>query len=149
MPAKRTAVHKRDQAPAPRVETLTVAKGVNYPPGRMLISSPLEIQAVVAQVPKGHVLRLSQLRTHLAHQHNADYTCPLTTGIFLRVAAEAALEEGTSLPWWRVVRDDGKPLDKLPGGPQAQQAQLVAEQVPVLPGRSWRVDVDQAAWQPA
>ena len=45
----------------------------------------------------------------LAHWHNADVTCPLVTGIFLRIVAEAAEEErlaGKSAitPYWRGAR---------------------------------------------
>ncbi len=36
---KKSAIQKRDAAPAPRVEVLSEPKGANYPPGRMLISS--------------------------------------------------------------------------------------------------------------
>jgi alkylated DNA nucleotide flippase Atl1 len=88
---------------------LTEPKGANYPPGRMLISSPQEIAEVVAGIPRGQVMSMSTLRRTLAERHDADYTCPLTTGIFLRVAAEASDEENGALPYWRVVRDDGRP----------------------------------------
>jgi alkylated DNA nucleotide flippase Atl1 len=124
---KKTAIQKRDTAPAPRVEVLTQPKGANYPPGRMLISSPQEIAEVVAGISRGQVMSISALRRTLAEQHDADYTCPLTTGIFLRIAAEASDEENGALPYWRVVRDDGRILDKLPGGPAAQAKRLTAE----------------------
>ncbi len=129
---KRTAIQKRDTAEPPRVELLTQAKGANYPPGRMLISSPLEIAQVVAAIPRGEVITMGALRQQLAQAHDADYTCPLTTGIFLRIAAEAADEEDGALPYWRVVKDDGKLLDKLPGGPEAQAQHLAAEGHAVL-----------------
>jgi len=139
--AKKTPIQKRDAAPAPRVEVLTEPKGANYPPGRMLISSPREIAAVVAGIARGQVLTLGAVRQQLALAHDADYTCPLTTGIFLRVAAEAAEEEGAVLPTWRVVRDDGKLLDKLPGGPSAQAERLRAEGHRVSQrGASWRLE---------
>ena len=48
-------------------------------------------------------------------------TCPITTGIFVRIAAEAAeeqLEQGIErvTPYWRVVRDDGSLIARFPGG---------------------------------
>lgn len=139
---------KRDTAPEPRIEVLTEHKGDNYPPGRMLIASPRAVQAVVQRIPNGKVLRLSDLRQQLADTYQADYTCPLTTGIFLRVAAEAAEAEGTPLPYWRVIKDDGSLLDKLPGGPAAQAHHLAAEGVK-LTGRSGgkpKADVTAAVW---
>lgn len=153
--AKKTAVEKRDHAPAPIVELLAVAKGANYPPGRMLIASPEAVQVVVKQVPKGRVMTMGSLRQALAMAYDADYACPLTTGIFLRIVAEAAEEERAAgmlseLAYWRVVRDDGQLLEKLPGGPAAQAKRLKAEghslvthaKLPKL------ADVEAVAWQP-
>ena len=59
-------------------------------------------------------------------------TCPLVTGIFLRIVAEAAEEDARGgkpeiTPYWRVVRDDGSLNDRFPGGPSAQARRLEAE----------------------
>lgn len=145
MPSRspQTAVHKRDSAAQPQVKTLTDAKGSNYPPGRMLIASPLAVQDELATVPAGHVITAPQLRARLARRFGADYTCPITTGIFLRIVAEAALEEARAgeVPVWRVVSENGALLDKLPGGPERQAARLTAEGVAVVRRRSrWFVD---------
>lgn len=145
MPSRspQTAVHKRDSAAQPHVKTLTDAKGSNYPPGRMLIASPLAVQDELATVPAGRVITAPQLRARLARRFGADYTCPITTGIFLRIVAEAALEEARAgeVPVWRVVSENGALLDKLPGGPERQAARLTAEGVAVVRRRSrWFVD---------
>ncbi len=145
MPSRspQTAVHKRDSAAQPQVKTLTDAKGRNYPPGRMLIASPLAVQDEVATVPAGRVITAPQLRARLARRFGADYTCPMTTGIFLRIVAEAALEEARAgeVPVWRVVSENGALLDTLPGGPERQAARLTAEGVAVVRRRSrWFVD---------
>ncbi len=138
MTRRRTAVAKRDQAPPPHVKILDQPKGANYPVGRMLIASPLAVAEQVAAVPPGRVITLPVLRARLALRFGADYTCPITTGIFLRIAAEAALEEGSAdmLPVWRVVREDGACLDKIPGGPGQQAVRLRAEGVDVVQRRA-------------
>src|SRR6187549_1233703 len=115
------AMAKSDGAPAAKVEVLEVAKGPGYPPGRMLVSSPLEVDAVIRRIPEGRVLTIGALRANLARNHKADYTCAMTTGIFLQIVAEAAEEErpargGAVAPYWRVVENDGKLNEKLPGG---------------------------------
>jgi hypothetical protein len=48
---------------------------------------------------------------------------------FVAEAAEEAAREGKSriAPYWRVVRDDGRLLEKLPGGPAAQAERLAGE----------------------
>lgn len=151
----RTAIEKRDQTGPAKVEVLTEAKGGNYPAGKMLVSTPLELEAFIRRIPEGRVLTLGALRTALAKQHRADYTCPITTGIFLRIIGEAAEEErasgkNTVAPYWRVVRDDGTLIDKLPGGDAAQAKLLEAEDVHVMHMGSKRrlSDVDHYAWNP-
>lgn len=150
----KSAIDKRDHARPPEVQVLAVAKGPALPAGRMLISSPAELDAVIRRIPAGRVLTLGALRTALARNHRADYTCPMTTGIFLRVVAEAAEEERAAglriAPYWRVVRDDGSLIDTLPGGVAAQARTLAAEGVVVLHfGKTPRVtEVEHFAWTP-
>jgi alkylated DNA nucleotide flippase Atl1 len=127
---RKSATAKRDGHRAPYMKVLTEAKSTAFPAGRMLIPSPLAVQHVVQQVPAGRVITGSVLRATLATQFGADYTCPITTGIFLRIVADAAEEERSAgadnhVPWWRVVRDDGALMEKLPGG-RARQAKALA-----------------------
>ena len=90
-----------------------------YPVGsRILISTPEEIQSIVASIPVGETVEIHDLRERLANAHGADFTCPLTTGIFLRIVAEAALENGDSLPFWRVIRPDSALARKISCGPE-------------------------------
>ena len=103
----------------------------------------------------GFLRTLHTYPQHLALRYGADYTCPLTTGIFLRVVGEAAEEEraargGDVAPYWRVVRDDGALIDTLPGGTEAQARRLVAEDVTVLfLGKVPKVtEVSHFAWTP-
>lgn len=151
----RSAIDKRDHADPPRVELQTEARSAAFPAGKMLISSPRELDALIHKIPEGRVLTLGALRATLARAHRADYTCPLTTGIFLRIVGEAAEEEraakgGDVAPYWRVVRDDGALIDTLPGGTEAQARRLVAEDVTVLfLGKTPRVtEVKHFAWTP-
>jgi alkylated DNA nucleotide flippase Atl1 len=116
------------------------AKVVSIPPrmqkrfgkGQMLIPNPLDVDALIRKVPRGKVVTQAQLRGKLAQAAGADLACPITTGIFVRIVAEAAAERmaaGKSrvTPYWRVVRDDGRLLENIPGGPVAQAEHLVAE----------------------
>jgi len=71
---------------------------------------------------------------------HADFTCPLTTGIFIRIAAEAAEEdlsrgEKEITPYWRVIKADGSLNEKLPGGTEAQAARLREEGHSIEPGK--------------
>lgn len=80
------------------------------PGARMLIPTPAVIAAYVESIPEGESRSMPRLREDLAAAHKADFTCPLTAGIFLRIAAERAWEmheAGKALkaitPFWRVV----------------------------------------------
>ena len=100
--------------------------------GRMLIPHPLDVDALVRRVQRGKLATVDQIRERLARDAQADLTCPLTTGIFLRIAAEAAEEDASRgetniTPYWRVIKGDGSLNEKLPGGAEAQASRLREE----------------------
>ncbi len=100
--------------------------------GKMLISRPKDIEAVVRKVSKGKLITKSQLRKKLALDAGADTTCPLTTGIFLRMISEAAEEDALAgkkniAPYWRVVGEKGELNEKFPLGAEGQAQRLEAE----------------------
>jgi len=98
----------------------------------ILIPRPLDVDALIRRVPRGRLVTQGQLRERLARDAAADVACPITTGIFVRIVAEAAAEADRAgksriTPYWRVVREDGRLLEKLPGGLVAQADRLEAE----------------------
>jgi len=100
--------------------------------GTMLIPTPKLIDAMIRMVPKGKLVTVSELRRKLARDFRTDVTCPLTTGIFVRIAAEAAEEDRANgkkriAPYWRVIKDDGSMNPKFPGGIAQQTRYLGAE----------------------
>jgi hypothetical protein len=113
--------------------------------GLMLIPKPLDLDELIRRVPRGTLVTVEALRAYLARKFGADFTCPLVTGIFLRIVAEAAeeeLREGRDLseitPWWRVVKGDGSLNPKFPGGTSRQAQRLEAEGHEILPPRGKR-----------
>ncbi len=108
--------------------------------GLMLIPRPVDLEAVMRQIPRGKLVTTDRLREVLARAHQADYTCPLVTGIFVRLIGEAAEEDADSgvadvAPWWRVVSPKGQLNEKLPGGVAEHARRLCEEGHEVLPGR--------------
>ncbi len=92
--------------------------------GIMLIASPEIIDAYVRAIPRGHTVTVKAMRGELADRHRAQFTCPVTTGIFLRVVAEAAWEKHLSgepidsiTPFWRVIEPEAPLANKLVCGP--------------------------------
>lgn len=83
---------------------------------RMLIATPKIIEDYIRELPPGKICDIRTMRDDLAATHHADVTCPLTTGIFMRIVAEAnhdKLMHGTPIgsiaPFWRAI-DPGSPL---------------------------------------
>jgi hypothetical protein len=110
------------------------------PKGRMLIPRPIDIDALMKQVPRGRLVTTEQIRERLARDSGADYTCPMCTGIFVRIAAEAAaetIEEGgkAATPFWRTIKADGSLNEKYPGGIANQARLLEQDGHTVVPGK--------------
>ena len=100
--------------------------------GTMLIPTPKLVDEIIRLVPKGKLITVGEIREKLAKDHSADVTCPLTTGIFVRIVAEAANEAADNgakrlTPYWRVVRDNGELNEKFPGSFARQSGYLRSE----------------------
>ncbi len=116
--AKKTWLQKFNVDRQPGIET-TNKKFADIPEGsKMLIATPKVVDDYVRQIPKAHHTSLQQMRKDLALEFGAEYTCPITAGIFLRIVSELAYEQyqyGTPLkkitPFWRMI-DKKAPLAK-------------------------------------
>jgi len=99
--------------------------------GRMLIPSPSHIEEIIRNVKKGETITQEEIREMLAKRFKVRVTCPITTGIFLRMIAEAGEEERSSgkkpTPWWRVLKGDRSLNEKYPGFPETQRHLLENE----------------------
>ncbi len=58
----------------------------------MLVPSARMIDAAIRELKAGEIIDARALRSRLAARHGAEVCCPITTGILLRIVAEAALE---------------------------------------------------------
>lgn len=90
---------------------------------KLLIPTPKLIDTYIRHIPEGRTVDSATLRNDLALENGAEVTCPLCTGIFLHIVAEAAYEEherGTPLekvtPFWRVVDERSSTAKKLTFG---------------------------------
>ena len=116
----------------PRIVDIPEKMEKRFGKGKMLIPSPLDIQKLIRKVEKGKLVTQAQIREKLAEQFGVKVTCPITTGIFIRIIAEAAeeeLREGKTdvTPYWRVIGQDGSLNEKFPGGAKAQAERLRKE----------------------
>ena len=101
---------------------------------RMLVVTPRAVDAVVAEIPSGAVVGAAALRQLLASRHAAEYACPVTTGIALRVVAERAylrMQAGVGMvtPFWRAIDPDSDLAGKLACGREFIRTMRSAEDV--------------------
>ncbi|MEN3016510.1 MAG: hypothetical protein ABC585_05380 [Candidatus Methanosuratincola petrocarbonis] len=60
--------------------------------GTVVIPSPREVYEIMKSVPEGRVTTVNEIRSALARRHGATICCPITTGIFAWVSANASEE---------------------------------------------------------
>jgi hypothetical protein len=128
--AKKTFNQKlNDSKDMPKLEQVSLEMAVKFGGQNMLIASPLDYDCIMKAIPSGKLTTTDRIRKHLASKHNADFTCPLTAGIFINIAANASHERQGILetPYWRTLKKDGELCEKYPGGLQGHRLLLQAE----------------------
>lgn len=79
-------------------------------------------------IPYGKVITLGEIREYFAKLNEADFTEPITAGIFVSIAAWASYQRSENLtPYWRTLKANGELNPKYPGGVEAQKEKLEAE----------------------
>jgi hypothetical protein len=121
-----------DSKGLPKVETITGKMTKRWGTGTVVIPAPSEVDALMRKVPKGKLTTINELRELLARQHKASIACPITTGIFAWIAANAAAEDEAEgkkriTPYWRTLKSGGELNPKYPGGIEEQRVRLEAE----------------------
>ncbi len=116
----RTAAERlKDSKPEKRVVLDKDFAGVKA--GQTLyVANPKIVDQYVRAIPAGQTRSIVQMREDLARSRDADATCPVSTAIFLRISAQAAIDEmeggrskGDVSPFWRVLRASDRITSKL------------------------------------
>lgn len=86
----------------------------------MYVATPKLIDHYINTIPYGETSSIVALRNGLAIANGCDATCPVSTAIFIRISAQAAidqLEAGKPVevvtPFWRVLSSEDKITQKL------------------------------------
>lgn len=89
----------------------------------LLIPTPLIVDDYVKHIPQGTETNIKQMREDLAAEYGSEYTCPVVSGISLRIVAENAFEQlqgGKPLsdvaPFWRMINTKSPTAKKLTCG---------------------------------
>jgi len=134
MPRKKKSWTEKlaDNKDFPRVEEITEKMSKRWGTGTVVIPAPMEVDELMRNVPEGKLVTINEIRAALAKRHKATICCPLTAGIFARIAAGAADERRQAgrediTPYWRTLRTGGVINPKYPGGVEGQKALLEKE----------------------
>jgi hypothetical protein len=134
-----------DNKGLPKIGRIEGKMSTRWGTGTMVVPAPSEVDELMRAVPKGKLVTINELRAALAKKHKVDLACPLTTGIFSWIAANAAAEaaaEGVKriTPYWRTLKAGGELNPKFPGGIEALKERVASEGHSVLQrGKRWFV----------
>lgn len=121
-----------DSRDLPKVVEIDEKMSKRWGSGTMVIPAPMEVDEIMRSVPEGKLITINEIREILAERHGASIGCPMTTGIFAWVAANAAGEDEEDsaediTPYWRTLKSSGELNPKYPGGIENQRKRLEAE----------------------
>ena len=113
----------------PKIQIITDPKVIAaYGGDRMYFAPPIDYDRAMRRVPFGKLLTVGDIRSYLARRSGADFTEPLTAGLFVSIAAWASGQRGVDgISWWRALKAKGELNLKYPGGIECQRGRLEAE----------------------
>jgi len=113
----------------PKIQIVTDQKSIDkYGGEKMYFAPPIDYDRTMRRVPFGKLLTVGDIRSYLARRSGADFTEPLTAGLFVSIAAWASYQrKDHETPYWRTLKANGELNPKYPGGVEAQKEKLEAE----------------------
>lgn len=116
----KTAKERLIQKKEPKIEILKNDFAGMKQGQKMFVATPQIVDDYMKAIPFGEVRTVERLRNELARRRQCDVTCPVSMAIFIRIAAEAALEDMEAgmpvdqiTPFWRLVEPNSKIAGKL------------------------------------
>lgn len=113
----------------PKFQTITDAKTIEkYGGDLMYFAPPIDYDKVMKQIPYGKIITVGKIREYFARKNGADFTEPLTAGIFISIVAWASHQrKENKTPYWRTLKANGELNEKYPGGIEVQKEMLEQE----------------------
>ncbi len=118
-----------DSKDMPKFQTITDEKSIEkYGGDKMYFAPSIDYDKVMRLVPFGKLLTVGAIREYFAEQSGADFTEPITAGIFVSIAAWASFQRtDDKTSYWRTLKANGELNPKYPGGIEAQKELLEKE----------------------
>ena len=118
-----------DNKDMPKFQIITDKASIEkYGGDRMYFAPPVDYDTIMRMIPRGKVITIVKIREHFAKKSGADFTEPITAGVFVSIAAWASYQRADDkTPFWRTLKANGELNEKYPGGVMAQKEKLEAE----------------------
>ena len=118
-----------DNKDMPKFQVITDQKSIEkYGGNNMYFAPPIDYDKVMKKIPYGKVITIGKIRGFFAKENDADFTEPITAGIFVSIAAWASYQRTEDkTPYWRTLKANGELNSKYPGGIEDQKEKLEAE----------------------
>ena len=118
-----------DSKDMPKLQIITDEKSIKkYGGNKMYFAPPIDYDTIMKQIPYGKIITIGTIRAYFATQNQADFTEPITAGIFVSIAAWASHQRTENeTPYWRTLKANGELNAKYPGGIEVQKEKLEAE----------------------
>jgi hypothetical protein len=134
MATKKSWLDKLNEKREPKIKRIDIDFADISSGSNMFIATPKLIDAYIQEIGFGKQIDIKTIRKDLALANNADNTCPVTTGIFLRIVAEANFEKWQQgipqeeiTPFWRVIDPNSTLAKKLSFGQEFLLQQIEKE----------------------
>lgn len=113
----------------PKIQIISDKTSIEkYGGEKMFFAPPIVYDEIMKTVPYGKVITVGIIRDYLAKMNHADFTDPITAGIFVSIAAWASYQRSENkTPYWRTLKANGELNAKYPGGIEAQKEKLESE----------------------
>lgn len=106
----------------------------------MFVATPQIVDKYIRKIPYGDYRTIHAMRNELARRHKCAASCPVSTSIFIRLSAEAAIEQiqaskpvNEVTPFWRLLSKNDKIAERLPIDPNWIETQRELEGIKNTP----------------
>lgn len=118
-----------DNKDMPKIVKITDQPSIKkYGGENMYFAPPIYYDAIMKKIPYGKLTTGGAIRDYLAKKNNADFTDPITAGIFTSIVAWASYQrKEDETPYWRTLKNNGELNPKYPEGIELQKKKLESE----------------------